>query len=409
MADTGIEGYEERERRVIDGWSSWASCRDDGEYMKRIAWAEYPLTAGYINRRISGSEGIDWLQWAGREYFPEPAGLGLSIGCGSGNVERRMLKAGMASRVEAVDVSEEALALARKKADGLPIDYRRVDLNIDELPSGRYDVAVSAATLHHVTNLEHCLWQINAALKPEGLLVLSEFVGPDRFQWTERQLQIINGLYSRLPERYRHNLLTGRTPAVIGRRPLGDMIKADPSEAVRSSEIEGMVGRFFDVVERKEIGGTLLHPMLEGILGNFDEREPVDRALINVLMAAEEKLIEDGDMPSDFVMMVCRRKEPDMSMEKAMEEGNRKLSVITRQEREITELNRRLEEAEEVNRALSEAVEEGNREVDRLKRDRSRLLEENEMLKAHGPLRTLRFVRAKIRGSRRERGRSGSE
>jgi len=160
---------------------------------------------------------------------------------------------------------EDALEIARRSAEGLPITYRRLDLNRDELEPGRYDFVVSAAGLHHVTNLEHCVHQLWRSLKPGGLLLMNEFVGPDRFQWTDEQLEEMNRLFVPLPVEKRHNLMTGVTSERIERRPLAYMIEADPSEAVRSSEIIGTVSLFFEPFVVREFGGTVLHPMLEGI------------------------------------------------------------------------------------------------------------------------------------------------
>lgn len=403
MRDT--DGYfdKERELRVSEGWGRWAAGRDDPEFLRMIAWAEYPLTAAYINRRVSGDEGLDWLGWVGRRYFPEPATLGLSLGCGSGNVERRALELGLASEMEAVDVSEQALSVAREAGAGLPVDYSRLDLDSDELIADRYDLVVSAAALHHVTNLEHCLAQVHRSLKHQGLFVLNEFVGPDRFQWPDWQLDAVNDAFSVLPERLRHNRMTGEWQDSVKRKPLANMIEADPSEAVRSSEIRELVGRFFEVLESVEIGGTLLHPLLEGIVGNFLEESDGDRALINALIALEESKLADGSVPSDFVVMVCRKRQPEVALEEAMSKGSVKMDIITRQEREILELDARLVEAEGKNRELAQALDEQGAELGRVQADRDLLERENVALKSRGPLKYARLLKGRL-----TRGRSAS-
>ncbi len=35
-------------------------------------------------------------------------------------------------------------------------------------------------------------WDLAASLRPSGLMVVNDFVGPSRFQWTDRQLEVIS-------------------------------------------------------------------------------------------------------------------------------------------------------------------------------------------------------------------------
>src|SRR5659263_124905 len=127
----GVQGVcmseKPRAERVGAGWGRFAAVRDDPSMMKLIAWAEHPLTQRYINRHITADEDQDWLAWAGERYFPEPASLGLSIGCGSGNVERRIIELGNARAMEGTDISEQALEVARAAAGDLPITYSLMD------------------------------------------------------------------------------------------------------------------------------------------------------------------------------------------------------------------------------------------------------------------------------------------
>jgi SAM-dependent methyltransferase len=392
-------GEESREERVGTGWGRFAAVRDDPGRMRLIAWAEHPVTERYINRRITGDEYRDWLAWAGERYLTEPAALGLSIACGSGNVERRIIALGLASGMEGTDISEEALAVARSAAGDMPLIYSLVDLNEAVLPSERYDFVVSAAALHHVTDLERCLAALHTSLKAGGLLVLNEYVGPDRFQWTGEQLDAANFVMAALPERYRYNHLTLGTRERVDRRPLGDMIQADPSEAVRSSELLGVVERFFEPLDARDIGGTVLHPALEGIVGNFDEDDPVDGAVLDMILRFEEHMLASGRLGSDFVAMVCRKREKPMDAQDGGT-GGRRYDIIARQEDEILELSRRLTAAEEQCQGFVKSVEHYDAELARLQAERDRLFEENAALKSGGLFKWVRFARARLRGGR---------
>ena len=400
MEDTstkdGVKILDERKHRVSEGWGAWAALRND-EVMSRVAWAEFPPCSRYINRRISSDEAIGWLQYASG-LLEKPAALGLSICCGSGYVERQALDLGMARAMEGTDISEEALQIAREAAAGRAITYRLLDINEDELEPDRYDFVISAAGLHHVTNLEHCLHELHHSLKEGGVLLMNEFVGPDRFQWTDEQLEEINRLYEPLPERYRRNLMTGLTQARIERRPLAYMIEADPSEAVRSSEIVELVSRFFEPLEAREFGGTVLHPLLEGIAGNFDMEDAEDRAVVRSLIEAEERLIDSGALPADFLIMTARKRRIEPAeTEKLLRQGSERSAIIVRQESEILELTRRIEEAERRNQELVEIAEGHKRELVELKREREAVIRENDELKSRGILGSARYLYRKIR------------
>lgn len=83
----------------------------------------------------------------------------------------------------------------------------------------------------------------------------------------------------------------------------------DPSEAIRSAEIIPVLQRSFDVVEKVDIGGTLLHLLLYGIVDNFDENREGDVAILRLLGYLEATLIRDGVLGADFVCMILQPKQ----------------------------------------------------------------------------------------------------
>ncbi|MFH1149452.1 MAG: methyltransferase domain-containing protein [Actinomycetota bacterium] len=375
--------------------SHWGLYCRDRERLRLLGWAEHPQTERHINRLVSGDPDTGYIDWALSTFFDSPPDLGLSIGSGSGYLERLIIDHGLAAAMEGVDISTEALSVAVGGRGERAIDYLVRDLNTDELDPGRYDFAVSAAALHHVTNLEHCLEQLHGALKEDGLLVIYEYVGPDRFQWDDARMALVNRVYSRLPRRYRFNHLTERTRNRIERKPLAHMVEADPSESVRSSELPALISLYFETVEARPLGAGLLHPLLEGIIGNFDENDEVDRAYLDLVLALDEGLTSSGSLPADFIVQVMRRRREPLPGAPPAREGARKMDIIHRQEEEILELGRRLGEADERNRELAEGVATQQEEIERLTEHGHKLLAENEALKSRGPLKYVRFLKAR--------------
>jgi len=83
------------------------------------------------------------------------------------------------------------------------VETVRADLNFVELPPDTYDLVVSSASLHHVTNLEHLAWQIDATLTPEGWFFLSDYVGEPRFQFTPAKKRVFELVHDREVARMR--------------------------------------------------------------------------------------------------------------------------------------------------------------------------------------------------------------
>jgi 2-polyprenyl-3-methyl-5-hydroxy-6-metoxy-1,4-benzoquinol methylase len=292
--------------RVSALWADRAAESEDCPALPGV-WTSHPVVRAAMNRRISGRGDVEWLAWAKQAFLPEPVGRALSLGCGGGQVEREAITLGLCREIEGVDVSGGAIELARQRAEaaGLAgISYRVADLNSILLPSARYDLVIVKQALHHIQALGHVLDQVKGSLRPGGWFLVNEYIGPSRFQWTDLQMEIMNQLLACLPERLRRlgeavrERLERATPEQIGAH--------DPSEAVCSAEIVPLVEARFEVVARRDFGGTLLNPMLEGVITNFDVADENDAAMLRLLIAFEDILLERGVLTSDFAVLVVR-------------------------------------------------------------------------------------------------------
>lgn len=294
--------------RVAQFWAERARERGD-KLAPPGLWSSHPVVRAAINRRIGGHEDREWLASL-RDYLPPgPVESALSLGCGGGQVEREAVALGLCQRIEAVDISPGAVELARElahKAGMTQISYRVADLNHLTLPPASYDLVIAKQCLHHVHRLEHLLDQVRIALIPGGWFLVNEYVGPSRFQWTDVQLAIANRLLQLLPPRLRWLPQAGRTRDRVERPAPEEVIAVDPSEAVRSSDILPLLEERFAVEVRRDFGGTLLNPLLEGIIVNFDPEREEDNALLRALVTIEEILIEQGVLSSDFTALVAR-------------------------------------------------------------------------------------------------------
>ncbi len=108
----------------------------------------------------------------------QPGWRVLDIGCSSGVISLEMARRG--AHVEGIDVSAEALKIAQDYAAEHPprgsLQYRLADVNCDPLPESYYDLIVALGVLHHLTDVRAALERIRTALKPNGLLYVSDFL-----------------------------------------------------------------------------------------------------------------------------------------------------------------------------------------------------------------------------------------
>lgn len=295
-------------------FSVWGERANERQNAARaiVAWTDSPLISKhYIFPSISGAPDQNWLDWALRRFFHAPPELVLSIGSGDGDIERYCLATGLARRFEAFDASAGAVELARRLAGQHHVqdhvEYFTADLNAHRFAAGRYDAALASMSVHHIRDLEHLFSEVRRALKSGALFMMNEYVGPNQFQWTDRQLELADALLLRIPERYRVSLQSGHVKVRNARQPIDHMNAVDPTEAVRSADIVSLLRTHFDLVERVDYGGTLLNLVLEEIAGNF-AGTPEDLAVLEPLFEAERDCLRRGVLPSDFAVLVARKK-----------------------------------------------------------------------------------------------------
>lgn len=290
----------------MDPARKWGSA-EFTHTLAEVSWMASTAILMHLNERATGDPAREWLSsWAHRFFVGDHLRV-LVLGCGEGWLERAIAEWPYVARIDAVDVSEEAVERARA-AGGPKITYGVIDLNAGELEANAYDVIVAHSILHHVENLEHAFAQIDGAMKPDATLVVNEYVGPNRFQFHADVLDIVNELLAALPERLRRGHVEKTTYERKERPSIELMIANDPSEAVRAEDLLPMIGEWFEVLESQALGGTILMHLLYDIVQNFRFDDPHERALIEMMCALEGALVDSGAIASDFAILAARKK-----------------------------------------------------------------------------------------------------
>jgi len=188
------------------------------------------------------------------------------------------------------------------------IRYRTADLNTVTLDRNSYDAIFGVSSVHHIHNLEHLFQQVRQVLKPGGYFFLDEFIGPSRLQWTDAQIRVINDQLQQIPKDLRR-LVSDHTKFKerVVRKSVSYMIVADPSEAVRSSEIVPLLEDYFSILEIKGYGGAILHELLYDIAGNFCEENTGSLDHLRKLFEVEDQLTACQTVGDDFAVIIATR------------------------------------------------------------------------------------------------------
>jgi 2-polyprenyl-3-methyl-5-hydroxy-6-metoxy-1,4-benzoquinol methylase len=299
MSDRSV--YDEMARKEASHWGSFLVTRERSQ-----AQEEDQAAAAALRLHRDEFSLVKWARMNNRVFQS-----GLSIGCGEGRAERRMLAGGICRRFHGIDVAEDALAEARKKAKNLPLTYEAVDINFAELPERKYDLVVAQTCLHHVLHLENAAEQIWRTLQPGGILWLHDYIGETQFQYTDERLAIVNRILAILPAKYRNNRLFQRVLKPVVRPEPGRI--ASPFESIRSAEIVPVFERWFDIVEKRET--TSLHHLVmpNGTRAAYVETEE-GRALFEIILLLDQLCLKHGILsPTAGQYVMAPKPTPDSS------------------------------------------------------------------------------------------------
>jgi SAM-dependent methyltransferase len=263
---------------------------------RHVSWLADPNVRAYVNALIGGERTPMWpLDWFERVVGHARFSRALSIGCGSGALERDLIRRDICETIDAFDASVNSLRLAVATAatEGIHerIRYFAMDFNMPVLPRNVYDVVFFHQAAHHVAKLEKLYRAVLLGLRRGGIVYLDEYVGPSRSDWTHELLAGHNAVYASLPEEVR------TAPSLD--LPIEPH---DESEAVRSSEIEHQLTVGFRTIARRDYGGTIL-----AVLFPWLRPEAVNESIVESLIRADRDAIERG-VPSYYALIVAYAK-----------------------------------------------------------------------------------------------------
>ncbi|MBU2447428.1 MAG: class I SAM-dependent methyltransferase [Bacteroidetes bacterium] len=276
-------------------------------------WWDIPAIITRWNLLITGIPDLTPHEYFSRKYFSLKKNLkGLSIGCGTGQNELKWVKSINFERLVAHDLSSERIAFAKgqaeKEGESHVLHFLVSDFFDLEVIDNEYDVIIAEGALHHLKPINEVLFRIKRMLKKDGYLIVNDYIGPSRFQWTDRQLEIVNGLLAIIPQRYRKRIHSGTIKSQHYKPGRLSMIVNDPSEAAESSQILPLLKEYFNIVELKEYGGTVLHILMHEIAHNFILADKESEQILHLCFEVEDSMLKLNEVQSDYVFLIAQKK-----------------------------------------------------------------------------------------------------
>jgi ubiquinone/menaquinone biosynthesis C-methylase UbiE len=237
----------------------------------------------------------------------------LALGSGLASLEEWYVKNGYVEHCTAFEASQVAVNKARERiaAAGLSdrLEMRCGDVTEASIPDESYDVVFVQAAIHHFFKIEEMFQFMRRVLKPGGLLVYDEYIGPDHMLFDEKTLDLMDEIDRCLGERYRQSVQTNAIRQGVSRPTLQNMLDMDPSEGVHASEILPLTYQYFDVVERGDYGGTFMRPFFTGILRNFNFNDQSDQTIGRLIVLIEDLMLRYGVISHAHTRVAAKRRE----------------------------------------------------------------------------------------------------
>lgn len=277
-----------------------------------IDYTQHPFLYQHaIAKRLTGAIDKNPLEIIARQFMNPPSNRVLAIGSGMAFCEEWLVSCGFAQHIVAYEQSSVAVEAARSRIEtaGLSdkIEIRCSDVMKDNLTSGTFDAVFVQAAIHHFYKIEEMFELIHRLLRPDGLLLYDEYIGPDHHQYEPEVMAIINKINDCLSEDLRWDVINHKTRDSVRPATQEQMLQMDPSEGVHSSCILPLTYKYFDVIYRGDYGGTLMRPFWVGILPNFDFKDKKDSTIARLIILIEDLLTQHGVIPHYHTKIVGRK------------------------------------------------------------------------------------------------------
>ncbi len=225
---------------------------DPSIYYSDFYWDNLKIVRDHLNKLISGKSDVDYIEnfkLKSSKKFKKA----LVLNCGNGHVERAFINRNVVDSAIGIDISEDLINQAKLNKGDNKIDYIVCDINLFDFDSIDFDLLIVYSAGHHIK----CLNKVFAAarkklLENNGMIVGFDYIGAHRNQYDYQVWEKINHYNKKLPEHLQNELIYPHLPT---------MLATDPSEAIHSELLEGVLKEYFNL-NITMLGGGVAYEIL---------------------------------------------------------------------------------------------------------------------------------------------------
>ena len=269
----------------------WSAKQQQQKCAERLHWYQSPTILHHITQLICAEAQPDIgtaIRKLIRTISPAlPYKHGISVACGTGIKEMRLVEDGLVEHFDLYELSEYAVEQGVKIAADKGLENRITFHHGDALKAGilpgSHDFVYWDNALHHMMDAYAAVEWSKSMLAAKGCFFMYDFVGPTRFQWTDEQTGIVTHVLESMDDAYffipNSEYMWKKAPNKMN---LEEMLQADPSEAADSDNILPAFRSYFPEGKIIPLGGLIYVLALDGIMVNIPENSVLLKKLLNI-------------------------------------------------------------------------------------------------------------------------------
>lgn len=259
------------------------------------------------NYLLSGGKDLSTEQFVFTQFIKGKQNLKvLSLGSGSCRSELILAEHQNIEEMLCIDIAEKPLHEAKKRAEIRKLNnikFKAQDINNYFFTENYFDIIYMKSSLHHFKGVDNLIGNlITKALKKNGVLIINEYVGPNRLQFPRHQIKAINEAIQLIPKKYRKRYKVNLNKNRVYGAGWIRMILADPSECIDSESIKPALKKYYNKVYEAGYGGNILTLCLKDLAHHFVELNEEKEDILNKLFEFEDNYLKK--YPSDFIFGV---------------------------------------------------------------------------------------------------------
>lgn len=273
-------------------------------------WWMIPMVKERWNIKISGQADMNYRQFLMSKYLSDKENLRLlSLGSGSCTHELELAEYEQFTEIVCVDLAQNRLDEAKLLANEIGLTNMRflcTDIRHFNFQKEHFDVVLFNSSLHHFQDVKTLIPNyIIPCMKVDGILVINEFVGPNRLQFPKEQIRAINRSLKLIDPAFRKRFKTNWPKNRFDGSGIWRMILADPSECIDSANILPALHQNLETVIEKPLGGNILMNTLKDIAHHFLDLDAQKKDILTKLFQFEDEYLKTHT--SDFIFGIYKK------------------------------------------------------------------------------------------------------